>query len=203
MTYPNGDCYIGQWHQGKADGLGKYTSPNGQVDGVEYKNAQVTYEGQWFADKQHGHGRELWEAFSEGRKFEYLGQFRDGTKDGDGSYRDPQGQFYGQWRSNAMDGHGVHIVAEVGEMRGIFSLGRMCGIGQSRWNDGQVYEGQYVNDPMHGFGTFVWSNGQHYKGYWSQGKVHDIGQVNLTDGTSLFWRGFSGRSRITDDDNPS
>ena len=46
----------------------------------------------------------------------------------------------------------------------------MNGKGITEWNDGRVYEGDYLGDRKYGFGKFQWSDGRQYIGYWKDGK---------------------------------
>lgn len=47
LYHPNGDLYIGNWKNNKANGNGKYISNNGAV-----------YVGDWIEDHRSGQGRE-------------------------------------------------------------------------------------------------------------------------------------------------
>ena len=41
---------------------------------------------------------------------------------------------------------------------------KISGYGMYTWNDGRVYEGNWVDNQMHGVGTFTWTDGRKYEG---------------------------------------
>ena len=48
--------------------------------------------------------------------------------------------------------------------------GELHGKGKFKWNDGNEYEGEYVNGIREGIGEFKWSNGNIFRGRFRQGK---------------------------------
>ena len=43
----------------------------------------------------------------------------------------------------------------------------MNGKGKFIWDDGRIYEGDYVNDKKQGYGIFIWPLGEKkYEGTW-------------------------------------
>ena len=64
LTLPNGENYVGEWRDGKRNGHGTHFSPNGKK-----------YEGEWKDDKKHGQGTET---YPDGSK--YVGEFKNGKK---------------------------------------------------------------------------------------------------------------------------
>ena len=64
LTLPNGENYVGEWKDGKRNGLGTHLSTDGKK-----------YEGEWKDDKKHGQGTET---FPNGSK--YVGEFKNGKK---------------------------------------------------------------------------------------------------------------------------
>lgn len=63
-TYPNGRKYVGDWKDGKLNGQGTLLSPDGKK-----------YEGEWKDDKKHGQGTET---YPNGSK--YIGEFKNGKR---------------------------------------------------------------------------------------------------------------------------
>ena len=63
-TYPNGRKYVGDWKDGKLNGQGTLLSPDGKK-----------YEGEWKNDKKHGQGTET---HPNGSK--YIGEFKNGKR---------------------------------------------------------------------------------------------------------------------------
>ena len=64
LTLPNGENYVREWKDGKRSGQGTHLSPNGKK-----------YEGEWKDGKIHGQGTET---YSDGSK--YVGEFKNGKK---------------------------------------------------------------------------------------------------------------------------
>ena len=63
-TYPNGRKYVGDWKDGKLNGRGTLTLPDGKK-----------HEGEWKDDKKHGQGTET---YPNGSK--YIGEFKNGKR---------------------------------------------------------------------------------------------------------------------------
>ena len=64
LTLPNGENYVGEWKDGKRNGQGTHLSPDGKK-----------YEGEWKDDNKHGQGTET---YPNGSK--YVGEFKNGKK---------------------------------------------------------------------------------------------------------------------------
>ena len=63
-TYPNGRKYVGDWKEGKLNGRGTLSLSDGKK-----------YEGEWKDDKKHGQGTET---YPNGSK--YVGEFKNGKR---------------------------------------------------------------------------------------------------------------------------
>ena len=55
----------------------------------------------------------------------------------------------------------------------------MNGYGVFTWNDGRIYEGNFINDLKHGKGRFKWPDGKIYSGTWEFGKQHGSGEYTF------------------------
>ena len=64
LTLPNGENYVGEWKDGERHGQGTHLSPDGKK-----------YEGEWKDDKKHGLGTET---YPNGSK--YVGEFKKGKR---------------------------------------------------------------------------------------------------------------------------
>jgi len=91
---------------------------------------------------------------------EYVGEFKDGKKHGQGTCIWNNGDKYiGEFKDDRANGQG----------KGIFS-------------DGSSYEGGWKNDLYHGHGTETFSDGSSYEGGWKKGKHHGQGTCIWNNG---------------------
>ena len=58
----------------------------------------------------------------------------------------------------------------------------MHGNGIFRWNDGRVYEGQFINDRKEGYGILTWPDNRKYEGSWVNGKQDGYGWFTSSSG---------------------
>jgi hypothetical protein len=88
-----------------------------------------------------------------------------------GSYRLLNGTtFVGEWRNGEQDGQGTYIDASGFSYEGEWKNGIMNGLGKYRDSiNGDIYEGQWKDGKRHGQGTFTKSNGDEYSGIWKDG----------------------------------
>ena len=45
------------------------------------------------------------------------------------------------------------------------------GYGVYAWANGEIYEGEFVNNKMSGKGKYSWPSGREYEGYFENGKI--------------------------------
>lgn len=50
----------------------------------------------------------------------------------------------------------------------------MSGHGIMKWDDGKIYEGEFLNDLKHGEGKLTTTDGKVYVGKWVNGKFHKV-----------------------------
>lgn len=92
---------------------------------------------------------------SKGKKFQYIGQTKNGVAEGFGVGIFETGSIYkGYWQNNLRHG------------KGIFT-----------WKDNEQYEGEFVADKREGYGIYQWKNGEVYKGYWKDDKRNGEGKL--------------------------
>jgi len=104
-----GDTYVGQWLEGMYEGRGKYASAPGRLGNLEF-----VYEGEWRADKPHGHGRYVYPASGEW----YEGGWVDGKREGHGKALCADGYAYeGTWTADEPGTSGqIYVNAQGGRM---------------------------------------------------------------------------------------
>ena len=103
----------------------------------------------------------------------YVGEFRDGKRNGQGTYTWVNGTKYvGEWKDNKRHGQGTTIFAN----------------GQKTWSYpfGYKYIGEYKDDKQHGQGTFIWTDKSKFVGGWKDGKIHGQGTYTYTDGITKY-----------------
>ena len=142
---------------------------------------------------------------SDGSK--YVGQFRDGQKQGKGRLISSNGDVYeggfsegkaeglgkfirysdkatykGEFKDDKQDGHGKEVYSDGAYYEGEYSEGIKHGKGKFIWKDGSFYEGEVKNNKLHGKGKYVWGNGKKYKGEWENGCMQGKGRFKWKDG---------------------
>jgi len=134
VTGVDGSTYVGQIVDGKKQGHGIWQSQSGH------------YEGQWFADAQHGKGRQTW---SDGRVYD--GQFQFGRFSGSGRmvWHTQKGLliYEGQYEDDMKHGNGKFV-----------------------WADGRVYDGQWQHGKRHGKGMYQNVRSERKVGFWVDDK---------------------------------
>ena len=92
-----GGRYVGNMHDGNANGRGVNTWTNGD-----------SYEGEWRDGKRHGRGVYTW---TNGDRYE--GEYRDDKRNGRGVYIGTNGNRYdGEYRDNKRNGRGIFTWAD-------------------------------------------------------------------------------------------
>ncbi|MCD8215485.1 MAG: hypothetical protein LUC97_07595 [Clostridiales bacterium] len=176
------DKYEGDWVEGKRTGEGTYTWSDGTVYTGEFSNNKMegtgtmtwtngdVYVGQW-VKSQRTSGTYTW---ADGAK--YVGRFSNSKKDGYGTLYDETGEviYDGQWENdNFISGIGVKYYSSAVYV-GDLDNGIPNGEGTMTWDDGTVYEGQWVDGDMCGQGKVVCSEeNEDYSGMEFEGEFSD------------------------------
>jgi hypothetical protein len=110
-----------------------------------------------------GYGTFVWGKDTEWAGDKYVGEFKDGYRNGQGTYYYHDNmQYSGQYSYNQMDGFGTFT-----------------------WADGQKYVGEWKNSAQHGKGTHYYVDGTSVYGLWENGKmIQDLSEEvndNQTD----------------------
>ena len=101
----------------------------------------------------------------------YVGAFRDGAPNGQGSYTMPDGwKYIGEVRNGALEGQGTTVFANGTLYVGDHHDGRPNGRGTYTFPDGWKYVGDVKDNRFEGQGTEYLANGSVGRsGYWSDG----------------------------------
>jgi hypothetical protein len=128
--------YEGQYVEGKKQGIGKMTFPNGDK-----------YHGMWEADRFHGEGTYYYAA----SKDIYSGHWNRGVKQGEGvmMFAADESQLVGRWEKGTFVA-GKWVMKDGTSWHGPFKRGKPLGKGVYYFPNGTMQEGEYV---MEGEGT--------------------------------------------------
>ena len=151
--------YNGAIQNGKPEGIGNLTSPNGDK-----------YDGLWSDGKKHGQGTYT---FSSGAKYE--GIWKEGKKHSHGTFSWSNGNKYvGEWNVGKIHGQGTYSYSNGNKYAGKWEEGKKHGKGTYTYASGSIYEGEFKYGPMNGQGKFTWYNGTKRVGEFRKGKLWNI-----------------------------
>jgi len=165
-----GEKYEGGCKNGKREGMGTLTFPNGDF-----------YVGSWLADQPSGKGKMTWASGDF-----YDGDWKNGKFHGQGTLREATGEYYvGGWVEDLREGKGKLVNANgVVMYDGDWKKGKMDGRGKFFRADGAVeYDGFWKENMRNGKGTLTDETGAIYKGEWRN---------NLFEGDSNEFIGIDG-----------
>ena len=90
---------------------------------------------------------------------EYVGEWKDGKKHGQGTFTYGKGKWEGE------------------KYVGKFKDGYRNGQGTYTWSDGDKYVGEFKDGKKHGQGTWTSTGGEKYSGEWKVGKKYGQGTL--------------------------
>jgi hypothetical protein len=139
FTSAEGDIYIGQWEKGLPNGIGEFTSVNGDKyigewkDGKIVKNQSVIIKGNGLCKSGNClNGKGTWVHPTKGI---YIGQFKDGKFNGQGTLICPLGytaigyKYTGEWKDGEWHGKGELVYADGRKEIGTWKNGLRHGQG--------------------------------------------------------------------------
>ena len=170
--YENGDIYKGELSFGLPNKNGKLEFINENVEyiyvgefanGVKQgkgnlssKDNKYNYEGDWLNDKFEGFGTLF------NQEVKYNGKFKEGKYHGEGNLYKKNGEQY------------------IGEFNnGIFVKGKI------KFNNGDSYEGNIINNLMEGKALYKYKNGDIFKGTFIKGKKK-FGSLTFNEGKNKY-----------------
>jgi len=158
--------YVGSVNNGKPNGQGIETSPEGEK-----------YEGEWKDGEKNGQGKLIQ---VDGSK--YVGEWINGERNGYGTLTSTNGTKYvGKWKDGEKHGQGIFTSSAGSRYVGEFRDNKRNGYGTFTWPDGGKYEGEWRNGVFHGQGTVILADGEKYVGEWKQGEKHGQGVYSFLD----------------------
>ncbi len=200
-TWANEESYTGFWQNDKQHGEGTYYYTDGTIKtGIwqegTYKGTSGEVTGCIFGDCANGYGIYVW---SDGEKYD--GKWVNSKRNGQGTNYFLSGERYeGEWKEDIRQGIGTNYYLDETEKTGLWEADKYVGEGKNNygcisgnctngygvytWEDGERYEGYWVNSKRKGQGTNYFASGQKYIGEWKDDQRHGYGTAYYADGTS-------------------
>ena len=125
FEFDDGGFYVGEWHDGQAEGFGVCTGPKaiGKFEGLWQDGSELSgmytlpgglwYKGDWKDGHRHGFGLEKQTSRL------YSGEWLNGLKHGSGilySSASSKPIYEGTWKFGLQDGYGVEIYKDNGKI---------------------------------------------------------------------------------------
>lgn len=129
-TAQNGYNYIGEWKNGKQEGLGTATFPSGDKHIGEYKNGAMSgqgtyyytsndqfkgdkYVGEFKNDRRNGQGTYYYLAENQYKGDKHTGEYIEDVATGQGTYSFSDGRVWlGEWKKYKLDGRAIKYSAD-------------------------------------------------------------------------------------------
>lgn len=167
MTLANGNVYVGQMKQAVPDGEGTLTQPKGgKFVGTFVDGCEMEGEYQNFIDEKGD---------------EWTVHVADGKPEGMGTVKNRQGgSFEGTFKNGLqLEGICTNVFFDNDDLSACYYTGpiknSLCnGKGTMKWvagsdQEGDVYEGEFVDGKFNGQGVYTWADGGRYEGQWANG----------------------------------
>ena len=162
LTDNKGDEYIGYWNNSQANGIGIYT-----------RKKIISYKGYWKNDRQDKFGIEVWP------KFDYIGDYLNGVKEGIGIMNIKEGIYKGEMKEGNFNGIGKFVFNDKRKYEGEFMNNKMEGFGILYLPNNKIFVGHFKDDLLDGFGAF-YTNKKIYIGFWQNMLLE--GEVIIVEG---------------------
>ena len=94
-------------------------------------------------------------------------------------------RYLGEWRNGCKDGHGIQYWPDGSRYEGNWMADKSHGKGKLYHADGDIYEGEWSNDKANGHGTYTHTNGSRYAGNWKDDKQHGYGTETWPDKSNM------------------
>jgi hypothetical protein len=202
LVFLNGDKYIGEFDDGRKDGLGTYTWSNhegmekyvgeftnddyGKIGEVFFKGGHI-FEGEFFTEYVDGQFKDI-------RLRKGVKTLPDGSKY-EGVWRRRKDGKISKWKIKGYDkdgeivleiyegnGKGLYVFSDGSKFLGEWKDGLRHGQGKYTYHNGDKYEGEYKDGIQNGQGTLTRSNGEKYVGEWKKGENYGQGTYTWPNG---------------------
>ncbi len=113
----------------------------------------------------------------------YVGKFKDGKFDGQGTMYYVSGGYYkGNFLAGMRHGQGIYMWSDNSKYVGNWKNNQKHGVGAMHYQNRSRYEGQWYQDQRHGQGAMYYPNGEYYVGHWSYNSQTGKGTLYKTNG---------------------
>jgi serine/threonine protein kinase len=110
-----------------------------------------------------------WGTLTDDGGHEYIGEFKDNKKHGQGAINFAKGDKYiGEFKYGKRHGLGTYTHANGAQYIGEYRYGKKYGFGFYTFSDGTEYVGEWKDDERIGQGTFAFADGKKYVGEWQE-----------------------------------
>ena len=97
--------------------------------------------------------------------------FRSESSDG------PVFEYVGEWKNGKFEGNGTYTYEDGTKYMGDWKRGKLQGSGTIIFIDGRKYVGEFKNSMMNGRGTMTYTNGKVIEGVWEHGVLEQTEEV--------------------------
>jgi hypothetical protein len=169
FTAPNGDKFVGEYHNNMMHGQGTYEFATGTKYVGEFDDGEFSGQG----------------TYTSTTGIKYVGTFRNGKYDGWGTLTSPNGARYiGEFHNGKYDGQGTLMFSNGTQQEGLFIEGDYIGpscpktptsywdkcVGRVMLSNGDSYVAKFREGKL-GYGTYTFSNGDKYVGELRDGPL--------------------------------
>ena len=119
----------------------------------------------------------------------YIGQFKNGKKNGKGIIYSKDGNilYEGDFSNDKKEGTGKLILKNGLYYEGQFKNGKKNGKGTIHYKDGKIaYEGDFCNDKKEGSGKIILKKGNYYEGQFKNNKIQGKGIHYYSNGNIMY-----------------
>ena len=144
----------------------------------EYTSKAFKYEGEFKDGLKQGQGTYEWDS-----GLRYEGEFEADRPNGKGKFMFPNGDVYeGDVKAGVVAGRGVYVTKGGDRIEGSFAEGRANGSGIYRFASGDRYEGELVAGEPRGKGRYYTKSGDRIEGQFAGGRAQGTGTYFFANG---------------------
>jgi len=132
--------------------------------------------------------------FTDADGSQYLGEFKEGLFDGQGTLTWPTGRKYvGEFKDGIGTGQGMETFPDGSKYVGMFAKGNPNGRGELTLLDGTKYVGEFKDGKSNGRGILTSTDGTHYEGDFRSGVGTGQGTETFPDGSKYVGEFMNGK----------